>query len=80
MFNCSTNCLCPIRIATNGSTSLLNENFKSTTYTLVSGEYSLLNWKKITCTIHVVVRSLSAKYRPDRYRRDKSVKFGTELP
>ena len=28
----------------------------------------------------VVVRSLSAKYRPDRYRRDKSVKFGTELP
>ena len=26
------------------------------------------------------VRSLSAKYRPDRYRRDKSVKFGTELP
>ena len=29
MFNCSTNCLCPIRIATNGSTSLLNENFQS---------------------------------------------------
>ena len=28
----------------------------------------------------LVVRSLSAKYRPDRYRRDKSVKFGTELP
>ena len=27
-----------------------------------------------------IVRSLSAKYRPDRYRRDKSVKFGTELP
>ena len=27
-----------------------------------------------------VVRSLSAKYRPDRYRRDKSVKFSTELP
>ena len=27
MFNCSTNCLCPIRFATNGSTSLLNENF-----------------------------------------------------
>ena len=27
-----------------------------------------------------LVRSLSAKYRPDRYRRDKSVKFGTELP
>ena len=27
MLNCSTNCLCPIRIATNGSTSLLNENF-----------------------------------------------------
>ena len=27
-----------------------------------------------------VVKSLSAKYRPDRYRRDKSVKFGTELP
>ena len=27
-----------------------------------------------------VVGSLSAKYRPDRYRRDKSVKFGTELP
>ena len=30
--------------------------------------------------IHLIVRSLSAKYRPDRYRRDKSVKFGTELP
>ena len=28
----------------------------------------------------LVVRSLSAKYRPDRYRCDKSVKFGTELP
>ena len=28
----------------------------------------------------IIVRSLSAKYRPDRYRRDKSVKFGTELP
>ena len=28
----------------------------------------------------VIVRSLSAKYRPDRYKRDKSVKFGTELP
>ena len=27
MFNCSTNCLCPIRFATNGSTSLLSENF-----------------------------------------------------
>ena len=27
-----------------------------------------------------IVRSLSAKYRPDRYRGDKSVKFGTELP
>ena len=27
-----------------------------------------------------IVRSLSAKYSPDRYRRDKSVKFGTELP
>ena len=26
------------------------------------------------------VRSLSAKYRPDRYKRDKSVKFGTEIP
>ena len=27
-----------------------------------------------------IVRSLSAKYRPNRYRRDKSVKFGIELP
>ena len=27
-----------------------------------------------------VVRYLSTKYWPDRYRRDKSVKFGTELP
>ena len=27
-----------------------------------------------------LVRSLSAKYRLDRYRRDKSVKFSTELP
>ena len=31
-------------------------------------------------TLRDIVRSLSAKYRPDRYRRDKSVKFGTELP
>ena len=31
-------------------------------------------------TVDLIVRSLSAKYRPDRYRRDKSVKFGTELP
>ena len=30
--------------------------------------------------INIIVRSLSAKYGPDRYRRDKSVKFGTELP
>ena len=28
MFNCSTNCLCPIRFAPNGDTSLLNENFQ----------------------------------------------------
>ena len=28
----------------------------------------------------LLVRSLNAKYGPDRYRRDKSVKFGTELP
>ena len=28
MFNCSTYCLCPIRIATHGSTSLLNETFE----------------------------------------------------
>ena len=28
----------------------------------------------------IIVRSLSAKYRLDRYRSDKSVKFGTELP
>ena len=35
----------------------------------------------ITAMIAIIlVRSLSAKYRPDRYRRDKSVKFGTELP
>ena len=27
MFNCSTYCLCAIRIATNGIISLLNENF-----------------------------------------------------
>ena len=34
-----------------------------------------------SCRVFVVLfRSLSAKYRPDRYRRDKSVKFGTELP
>ena len=32
------------------------------------------------CLLALIVRSLSAKYRPDRYRRDKSVKFGTELP
>ena len=30
--------------------------------------------------INIIVRSLSAKYGPDRYRRDKSVKLGTELP
>ena len=28
----------------------------------------------------LLVRSLSAKHRPDRYRRDKSVTFGTQLP
>ena len=28
MFNCSTYCICAIRIATNGSTSLFNENFQ----------------------------------------------------
>ena len=27
----------------------------------------------------IEVRSLSAKYGPDRYKRDKSAKFGTEL-
>ena len=30
--------------------------------------------------INIIVRSLSAKYGPDRFRRDKSVKLGTELP
>ena len=38
-----------------------------------------LSIRKETC-LPLVVRSLSAKYRPDRYRSDKSVKFGTELP
>ena len=46
-------------------------------------------WKKnarMICSANLdsldvlLVRSLSAKYRRDRYRRDKSVKFGTELP
>ena len=35
---------------------------------------------KTEVQIAIIVRSLSAKYRPDCYRRDKSVKFGTELP
>ena len=39
-----------------------------------------LNYQHSARLIVHVVRSLSAKYRPDRYRRDKSVKFGTELP
>ena len=36
--------------------------------------------RRLGGTQYTLVRSLSAKYRPDRYRRDKSVKFGTELP
>ena len=36
--------------------------------------------KKAFIKGELIVRSLSAKYRPDRYRSDKSVKFGTELP
>ena len=36
--------------------------------------------KAVNNLVFIVVRSLSAKYRPDRYRRDKSVKFGIELP
>ena len=36
--------------------------------------------RKPNSIIALLVRSLSAKYRPDRYRRDKSVKFVTELP
>ena len=38
-----------------------------------------IRWHSLV-SLSVIVRSLSAKYRPDRYRRDKSVKFGTELP
>ena len=39
------------------------------------------NWNNVMITkTQVIVRSPSAKYRLDRYRRDKSVKFGTELP
>ena len=37
----------------------------------------ILNLQRLT---YHRVRSLGAKYRPDHYRRDKSVKFGTELP
>ena len=37
--------------------------------------------KEINCLLHdfLLVRSLSAKKGPDRYRSDKSTKFGTEL-
>ena len=44
--------------------------------------YSIMKVTMIHFIFHTVllVRSLSAKYRPDRDRRDKSVKFGTELP
>ena len=38
-----------------------------------SDVFSWLGWFGLSCP--VIVRSLSAKYRPDRYRRDKSVMF-----
>ena len=42
----------------------------------------IVKWIEVVTSpcLQTIVRSLSAKYRPDRYRHDKSVKFGTELP
>ena len=44
--------------------------------------YGLLTTQDLNCALRnflVLVRSLSAKKGPDRYRSDKSTKFGTEL-
>ena len=41
---------------------------------------TVVDKEKVVNSWRGIVRCLSAKYRPDRYRRDKSVKFGTELP
>ena len=51
--------------------------------TRMTGMTGITSMTRVTGMIGItrmIVRSLSAKYRPDRYRRDKSVKFGTELP
>ena len=45
-----------------------------------SNFYALIGQNLTVHAESLLVRSLSAKYRPDRYRHDKSVKFGTELP
>ena len=43
----------------------------------LEGPFTLLTVLGIKLDSLLLFRSLSAKYRPDRYRRDKSVKFGT---
>ena len=62
-----------------------NETNKNLTnvFRVIWGRRRVLFSEKTSCLVShkcLIVRSLSAKYRPDRYRRDKSVKFGTELP
>ena len=43
-------------------------------------QLEIMTSRLIRMLISDLVRSLNAKYGPDRYRSDKSVKFGTELP
>ena len=67
MFNCSTNCLCPIRFATNGSTSLLNENFWLTELF----EIILILWLNLLVPVFATLCcSSSAEYK--NYKSNRS--------
>lgn len=67
-------------VSTNTGLCLESKWQKSLTATPHRTELLVLSITNAVHYVMLIVRSLSAKYRPDRYRRDKSVKFGTELP
>ena len=88
MFNCSTYCLCPIRIATHGSTSLLNETFElNRIATLRAKINKFLLIRALLCRINVnqltrnfiLAYNLSRKNELQNFVNQKRVKVDVEM-
>ena len=72
MFNCFTNCLCPIRIATNGNTSLLKDNFSYNTHFHNKGfALSLVLKARVFGTRKWPIRTKGVSEKYSRHRRLK---------